>query len=154
MVATILLAAAAQANSVPIRRHFECEMRPGNILRAGEASAEDRQYLPAHWRVEVAVPIAHGDRVRYEDDVLGSAIDVLALWGYRQRHFWGNGRLVHSEFDWWGVEYTLVFAEAGEATIWNKYLRTQTRDDRPHSRELNGVGACHEILAFQRGTPS
>jgi hypothetical protein len=154
MVATLLLAAAAQTNAVPLGRHFECEMRPGNMLHGGDASADDRQYLPGSWRLEIAVPLGHGERVRYIDGVLGSPIDVQALWGYRQRDFRGNGQLVHSEFDWWGVEYTLVFAEAGEAMIWNKYLRTEMREGRPRSRELHGVGACHEIVTYRSGTPS
>jgi hypothetical protein len=154
MVGALLLAAAAPTNAVPTGRHFECEMRPGNMLHGGEPSADDRQFLPGGWRIEIAVPVEHGDRVRYADGVLGSPIDVLALWGYRQRDFWGNGRLVRSEFDWWDVEYSLTFTEAGEATIRNKYLRTEMRDGRPRSRELNGVGTCHEIVTYQSGTPS
>ncbi len=157
MVSALLLAALEPAPPPPpaMSSRFRCEMHRGDILTPDRPpTADDIRLLPEAWTLEIGVPVDHGDDVPYDDPVLGQPTHLLALWGHRRGNYWGNGRLVHSEYDHWIVEYTVVFGAAGEAIIWNRYFRTQMEGGRPHMAEAAGQGDCHELASFPVRNPS
>jgi hypothetical protein len=160
MMAVLALAALAPAPpegpAAGITAAFECDMVRGNFIASEKdrVSEDDRRYLPARWKLEIARPGEHDDHTRYDDPILGKPIDVKVAWGYRNRFFSGSGELIHSEFDWWGPSYTLMFTDFGEALIWVEYFRAIPGRPRPHSFVVHGYGNCHEMVSFPVRKPS
>jgi hypothetical protein len=154
MAAMLPLAAAALDPSSGIKALFECTMRPGDVV-SGTVSEDDLHMLPPQWEIEVGVPLSEREDVRYMDPVLGSPIAISASYGNPQRSFYaGSADLVHSEFDWWNVDFTVEFTELGRAAIWATYFRVEPGEGRYRSWELHARGSCRESLSIPQRKPS